>query len=85
MPQPNGQRLAEDYAGMLPKKGWPHRNYRFFRYRLVPQIFRKLHGDLMTTGYWERLQEALRQGRVPRLRIYPEARKLAAEPVAAAE
>jgi L-ascorbate metabolism protein UlaG (beta-lactamase superfamily) len=45
MEESDGKRLAEDYAGILPKKGWPERNYRFFRYRLVPQIFRKLHGD----------------------------------------
>ena len=42
----NGRkRTAEHYTGILPKKGWPERNYRFLRYRLVPQIFRKLVGD----------------------------------------
>ncbi|MEO1836718.1 MAG: MBL fold metallo-hydrolase [Akkermansiaceae bacterium] len=42
----NGRkRLAEDYAGLKPKKGWPERNLRYIRYRLVPQIFRKLIGD----------------------------------------
>lgn len=42
----NGRkRLAEDYAGIRPTKGWPERNYRYLRYRLVPQIFRKLVGD----------------------------------------
>ncbi|NNC88083.1 MAG: MBL fold metallo-hydrolase [Akkermansiaceae bacterium] len=45
MPEENGKRLAQDYAGLKPRKGWPNRNYKFFRYRLVPQIFKKLHGD----------------------------------------
>jgi L-ascorbate metabolism protein UlaG (beta-lactamase superfamily) len=39
------RRSAEDYAGLKPTKGWPERNYRFLRYRLVPQIFKKLAGD----------------------------------------
>lgn len=39
------RRSAEDYAGLKPTKGWPERNYRFLRYRLVPQIFKKLEGD----------------------------------------
>lgn len=42
----NGRRrMAEDYAGIKPAKGWGRRNYRYIRYRLVPQIFRKLVGD----------------------------------------
>lgn len=42
----NGRkRMATDYAGLKPKKGWGGRNYKYIRYRLVPQIFRKLVGD----------------------------------------
>lgn len=33
-----------DYAGILPKKGWPRRNYHFLRHRLLPQVFQKRNG-----------------------------------------
>ncbi|MDG0994299.1 MAG: MBL fold metallo-hydrolase [Akkermansiaceae bacterium] len=33
-----------DYAGILPKKGWPKRNYHFLRHRLLPQVFHKRDG-----------------------------------------
>ena len=39
------KRLAEHYAGIKPAKGWGRRNLQYIRYRLVPQIFRKLEGD----------------------------------------
>jgi L-ascorbate metabolism protein UlaG (beta-lactamase superfamily) len=45
MAEDGRKRAAEDYAGIKPTKGWPKRNYKFLRYRLVPQIFRKLVGD----------------------------------------
>ncbi len=45
--------------------------------RPLRRLFRDAHGDLLTTEYWEDLQAALRQGRVPRISIYPESRKLA--------
>ena len=35
----------EGYSGLLPKKGWPQRNYRFWRYRLLPQILKKREGE----------------------------------------
>lgn len=28
----------------MPQKGWPQRNYKFFRHRIVPQIFRRPGG-----------------------------------------
>ncbi len=34
-----------DYAGILPKKGWPRRNYHFLRHRLLPQVFQKRDGS----------------------------------------
>ena len=40
-----GRTAAEDYSGLTPQKGWPERSLRFLRYRLVPQIFKKLEGD----------------------------------------
>lgn len=40
-----GDQGSEDYSGLLPKKGWPKRNYSFFRYRLIPQIFKKRAGE----------------------------------------
>ncbi len=47
--------------------------------RALRRRFREAHGDLLTPDYWERLQEALRRGRVPRLSVYPEACKLRRE------
>ena len=41
------------------------------------RLFRQVHGDLATPRYWEALQEALRRGRVPRISLFPEARRLA--------
>ncbi|MBT8038053.1 MAG: MBL fold metallo-hydrolase [Verrucomicrobiae bacterium] len=35
----------KDYAGILPKKGWPRRNYHFLRHRLLPQVFQKRNGS----------------------------------------
>jgi isocitrate dehydrogenase kinase/phosphatase len=44
--------------------------------RSLVELFREVHGDLLTTEYWERIQNDLRAGRVPSLRVYPESRKL---------
>ena len=41
------------------------------------RLFRDVHGDLLTTGYWERMQGDLERGQVPSIRLYPEERKLA--------
>ena len=46
------------------------------RDRGLRRLFRDVHGDLMTTGYWERMQDDLGRGRVPGIRLYPEQRKL---------
>ena len=44
--------------------------------RRMRRLFRDVHGDLLTTGYWEGLQSLLERGQVPRIRLYPEQRKL---------
>ena len=44
--------------------------------RDLRRVFREVHGDLMTTAYWERLQNDLRAGEVPSIRTYPEACEL---------
>jgi isocitrate dehydrogenase kinase/phosphatase len=44
--------------------------------RTLRRVFRACHGDLMTTAYWERIQNDLRAGEVPSIRTYPEACKL---------
>ena len=41
---PEGKK-PRDYSGLLPKKGWPARNYQFLRHRIVPQIFKKPAGE----------------------------------------
>ena len=40
------------------------------------QIFRELHGDLMTTAYWEKLQHELSLNQVPAIKVYPDTCKL---------
>ena len=45
MPQSSPRRLSKHYSGILPKKGWPGRNLNYLRYRLVPQMFKRLEGD----------------------------------------
>ena len=50
--------------------------------RALRRLFREAHGDLSSTDYWETLQGALKEGRVPRIRIYPENCKLDSEPAA---
>lgn len=44
--------------------------------RTMRRLFRDVHGDLLTTGYWEGLQNDLERGQVPSIRLYPEERKL---------
>ena len=44
--------------------------------RRLRRVFRDVHGDLLTTEYWEEIQNDLRDGRVPSIRIYPESRQL---------
>ncbi|NIR30008.1 MAG: bifunctional isocitrate dehydrogenase kinase/phosphatase [Gammaproteobacteria bacterium] len=39
-------------------------------------LFHEVHGDLMTTAYWERIQNDLRADKVPSVRIYPESCEL---------
>lgn len=43
--QSKTKRTGNDYAGILPKKGWPRRNYHFLRHRLLPQVFQKRNGE----------------------------------------
>jgi isocitrate dehydrogenase kinase/phosphatase len=46
--------------------------------RGLRRLFREVHGDLLAPAYWEGVQRALGEGRVPRISIYPEARRLGA-------
>ena len=46
------------------------------RDRALRRLFRDVHGDLLTTGYWEGMQHDLNRGQVPSIRLYPEQRKL---------
>ncbi len=39
-------------------------------------LFRRLHGDLLTTHYWEKLQNELTQNLVPAIKVYPDTCKL---------
>ena len=49
------------------------------RHRSLHELFRAVHGDLLTTAYWERMQRELLAGYVPGIRVYPEERKLRPE------
>jgi isocitrate dehydrogenase kinase/phosphatase len=40
------------------------------------QIFREFHGDLLTTHYWETLQNELVQNLVPAIKVYPDSCRL---------
>ncbi len=44
--------------------------------RRLRRLFREVHGDLLTVSYWERIQNDLRSGKVPSVRIYPKSREL---------
>ena len=44
--------------------------------RSLTRLFRHYHGDLLSTQYWENIQDALKQSAVPRVRVYPEEREL---------
>ncbi len=44
--------------------------------RTLGRLFREVHGDLLTTQYWERIQNDLQAGKVPPIHIYPEDREL---------
>ena len=40
------------------------------------RLFRELHGDLLTSAYWERLQQQLARNQVPLVKVYPDTCKL---------
>ena len=44
--------------------------------RDLRDLFREIHGELMTLEYWEGVQRALEKGLVPRLRVYPDETRL---------
>ena len=46
------------------------------RDRQQRQLFRELHGDLMTPAYWEGLQRELSLDRVPAIKVYPDTCRL---------
>ena len=47
--------------------------------RSLSRLFRSVHGDLLTTDYWERIQRDLLNGKVPHIRIYSGDSKLRRE------
>jgi isocitrate dehydrogenase kinase/phosphatase len=40
------------------------------------QLFRELHGDMLTPTYWENLQQELSQNLVPSIKVYPDTCRL---------
>jgi len=57
--------LPEEIEAGLCIRNRDHRN-----------LFRRLHGDLLTTHYWEKLQNELTQNQVPAIKVYPDTCKL---------
>ena len=57
--------LPEEIEAGLCIRNRDHRN-----------LFRQLHGDLLTTHYWEKLQNELTQNQVPAIKVYPDTCKL---------
>lgn len=46
-PPPAPVERTARYSGLLPQKGWPARNFRFLRHRVVPGMFRRRAGDVL--------------------------------------
>ena len=46
-PSPPRSRIAARYSGLLPQKGWPARNLRYLRHRIVPALFRRTAGEVL--------------------------------------
>jgi L-ascorbate metabolism protein UlaG (beta-lactamase superfamily) len=42
---PKSGKVGGHYSGLLPQKGWPGRNFKFFRHRIVPGMFRRPGGQ----------------------------------------
>ena len=57
--------LPEEIEAGLCIRNRDHRN-----------LFRRLHGDLLTTHYWEKLQNELAQNQVPAIKVYPDTCKI---------
>lgn len=43
---PKAKRASAHYSGIMPQKGWPQRNYKFWRHRIVPGMFRRRDGSV---------------------------------------
>ena len=46
-PQVTSVHISGRYSGLRPQSGWPARNYRFLRHRVVPGIFRRRAGNVL--------------------------------------
>lgn len=47
VPKKRSAKASAQYSGLLPQKGWPERNLRFLRHRVVPGMFRRREGDIL--------------------------------------
>lgn len=57
---PKTVKVTAHYSGLLPQKGWPARNYKFFRHRIVPGMFSKREGAAQDPVLTEPEQGAVR-------------------------
>ena len=42
------------------------------------RLFRTVHGDLLEVEYWQRIQDELKNGKVPQIQVYPDSSSLGA-------
>jgi isocitrate dehydrogenase kinase/phosphatase len=68
--------IFEDGVIFLPEELEIHLKLPSPRLR---RLFREAHGELLTAEYWTRMQNWLREGRVPRVRTYPRSTQLRLE------
>ena len=49
-------------------------------FRDLRRLFKRTHPELLTVDYWERIQQELSVGAVPRVSVYPDSEKLPTQP-----
>ena len=48
---PPSEQPERNYSGISPKSGWAERSYRFWRHRIIPQMFRQPEGETLHANH----------------------------------
>jgi len=48
---PPSEQPEHNYSGLSPKSGWAERSYRFWRHRIIPQMFRQPEGETLHANH----------------------------------